>query len=166
MKKVFCTVWFCLFFGIFSAYSQMEYRTEVFTLHPDSTSVTLYEDPDLIKKRIDIYPDPYENNVGVIMEISGQWGDVFRVCMGTGFWVPIGKVGVITRNYDGALLCLYAKPSRNAPVVLRTHSVQIVPAYGLKDGWLYVEAVDDNGIKARGWLAPDMQCGNPYTTCG
>ena len=78
MKKVFCTVWFCLFVGIFSAYSQMEYRTEVFTLHPDSTPVTLYEDNDLIKKRIDIYPDPFESNVGLIIEIDLQLEDVLR----------------------------------------------------------------------------------------
>jgi hypothetical protein len=31
--------------------------------------------------------------------------------------------------------------------------------------WVYVKGENNNGKEVRGWLEPDMQCGNPYTTC-
>ena len=164
MKRIFLTFCFCLFVGIISTYSWTIYRNKVFTLHPDGKPVTLYEDWELTTKRVDIYPKPIDR--GYVLCIDGQFGDALRVRGENGpLYAPGGVLGVKTRNYDQALLCLYAEPDRDALIVLKTHQVQTVPIYGAYEGWLYVEATADDGQRAKGWLAPEMQCGRPNGIC-
>lgn len=165
--KTISMVCLCMCLGFFSAYSQPLFRCQVFTLHPDGAPVTLYEDFDLTNKRMDIYPDPYECNAGFMVYIDGQFKNALCVrigAMNNTLYIPQGKLGVNTRNYDLELY-LYEQPSRNSSVALKFHEPQTVAIYGIEEGWLYVEALSDDGKPVRGWLPPDRQCGNPYTTC-
>jgi uncharacterized protein YgiM (DUF1202 family) len=54
------------------------------------------------------------------------------------------------------------KKSSKAGVLDKEQTVMILDA--CKD-WVYVKGENNNGKEVRGWLEPDMQCGNPYTTC-
>ena len=81
-------------------------------------------------------------------------------------FVRKGTLAVNTRNYNNKCFPLYEAPDAMSRLVFQSHVQQTVIVYGICDGWLFVEAQDEYQQLVRGWLPPNMQCGNPYTTCG
>ena len=81
-------------------------------------------------------------------------------------FVRKGTLAVNTRNYNNECFPLYEAPDAMSRLVFQSHVQQTVIVYGICDGWLFVEAQDEYQQLVRGWLPPNMQCGNPYTTCG
>lgn len=79
-------------------------------------------------------------------------------------WVKKGTLGLVTRNYDNKELNLYDKPNIDSSVASVLKGEQIVKVLDVCNKWAYVETISQGDTK-RGWLQPDMQCGNPYTTC-
>ena len=79
-------------------------------------------------------------------------------------WVKKGTLGLVTRNYDNQKLNLYDKPSLDSSTSSVLEKEQIVRVLYACNKWAYVETISEGDVK-RGWLQPDMQCGNPYTTC-
>lgn len=143
-------------------------RTEVFTWHADAGPVALYDDTALTDKRIDIYPDINENMAGCIVCIDAELESCLRVAiepLGI-FFVKKGSLAVNTRNYDNDSFFLYEAPDMASRCVFQSTVQQTVIVYGVCNGWLWVEAKDQDRKSIRGWLPPNMQCGNPYTTCG
>ncbi|MEM9001141.1 MAG: hypothetical protein AAGB24_12830 [Bacteroidota bacterium] len=79
-------------------------------------------------------------------------------------WVKKGTLGLVTRNYDGQAVKLYSQPSLNSSVSHTFEEVQIVKILEVCNDWAYVETFEDQK-SSKGWLKPEMQCGNPLTTC-
>lgn len=143
-------------------------KAEVFTWHPDGKPVALYDDASLTKKRIDVYPDVEEGMAGMIFYIDAESDSCLRVITDPFdyLFVRKGTLAVNTRNYNNECFPLYEAPDVMSRLVFQSHVQQAVIVYGICDGWLFVEAKDEFLRPVRGWLPPDMQCGNPYTTCG
>lgn len=142
-------------------------NTEVFSWHPDGCVVTLYDDSALTNKRIDLYPDINENMAGCTLLVDQQVNGSLRVYIEPlgYFYAAKGTLAVNTRNYDNNVFYLYASPSTNSKIIMESCKQQTVSVFGVYKGWLYVNAVTEDGQNIKGWLPPDMQCGNPYTTC-
>ena len=85
----------------------------------------------------------------------------------TGWLRQAAWLGTYGRSYGATQkLPLYTEPRSTAPVKsvvppLATAFYQIIRC---SQGWVYVRTVL-SGKVYEGWLAPNMQCANPYTTC-
>lgn len=77
------------------------------------------------------------------------------------------RIGTYARNYSpGDTLFLYTKPSESSNV--RTYIPNwlngVYTIVSCKGSWAYVRIKYKGEVKS-GWLSPDRQCDNPYTTC-
>jgi len=129
-------------------------------------------------EKLDIYNEPVSGKVlkkidpdeeaGYIVHIIGVENDFFKVSFEDlelkNVWVKKGTLGLVTRNYDNQKLNLYDKPSIDSSTSSVLEKEQIVRVLDACNKWAYVETISEGDVK-RGWLQPDMQCGNPYTTC-
>jgi hypothetical protein len=41
-----------------------------------------------------------------------------------------------------------------------------LPIYNCHERWLYIKFLDEDNKIKEGWLSPEDQCDNPYSTCG
>lgn len=140
-------------------------QVRAFTHYNSNQKLDIYNEPfngKLLKKM-----DPHEE-AGYILQIIGAEKDFFKVSFEDldlkNVWVKKGTLGLITRNYDDQKLNLYSKPNLDSSVSSVLQKEQIVRVLGACNKWAYVETISDGEIK-RGWLQPEMQCANPYTTC-
>lgn len=77
-------------------------------------------------------------------------------------WLKWENLGI--RMTSGIVL-IREKPSRNAMVVdslYMPYWIDVYPIQKAKNEWLYI---DDKNRNIKGWIAPEYQCANPYTTC-
>jgi len=74
-------------------------------------------------------------------------------------------LGVFVKDYGGELY-LYKASDKKSKVqhVLKKYPSTIFSVLNCENNWLYVSIVISHK-KYEGWLAPDMQCANAYTTC-
>lgn len=79
-------------------------------------------------------------------------------------WVKKGSLSLNTRNYDGRKIFVYKKPDKYSEQVSYLLGEQTVTVWDACGQWAYIEGKGSSG-KVFGWLEPEMQCGNPYTTC-
>lgn len=164
MKSFFLIV-SCLLLPIFVCWGQD--RIEVFTWHPDDNSVILYDDVALTNMRIKIYPNYNENMAGCIVYIDGEVDQSLRILINPlgYYFVQKGTLAVNTRNYNNDFFFLYENPDIKSQPIFQSTKQQTMIIYGVQNGWLLVKAENDANQTVIGWLPPDMQCGNPYTTC-
>ena len=82
-------------------------------------------------------------------------------------WVKKSNlIGTYARNYPGNKLFLYSKPDVKS-AIKNTIPEWLNQLYIIKNcykKWVYV-TIKYNGELKEGWLQPDLQCSNPYTTC-
>ena len=82
-------------------------------------------------------------------------------------WIYGELVSVDTRNYSGQKINLYTEPNESSSVknniIMAEQTVYILDVCGQ---WAYIRFTDESGHSKEGRLEPEMQCGNPYTTCG
>lgn len=84
-------------------------------------------------------------------------------------WVETKYLGIRVANWnDDGSLYLYKKPTKTSKI----KSIIIEPPYFYPisiikcyKNWLYVSFLDVDNIMKEGWLSPDNQCSNPYSTC-
>jgi SH3-like domain-containing protein len=119
---------------------------------------------------------PIDPEVEVILYINGVAGEWFRITelyiygdskgetqtpdlVG---WVtgPVLGLRAIRYGTTGAVVPLYEKPDTKSPVLTRLQSDAEVVVVGCRGDWV---KVNYKGIE--GWLAPESQCGNPFTSC-
>jgi SH3-like domain-containing protein len=73
-------------------------------------------------------------------------------------------IGVYGRNYDTSLI-LYASPGETSKVnATISWDPQLYKVERCSGKWLLVSLRFGNK-KKKGWLSPEMQCANPYSTC-
>lgn len=80
-------------------------------------------------------------------------------------WVKKGELGINTRNYDGQQIPLFESYSTSSNIISILFEEQTVKVLDVCKDWAYIEGIGKSGEKVRGWLQPDMQCWDPYTTC-
>ena len=137
-----------------------------FTLHANGNPVKCYDNVHMKEVRYAIYPLKKENNVGAIVQLRHTTENHIAIVVnGETTYVKKGCLAVNTRNYDGETLYMYSKPDYNSKVVHKTTQEHTVTIYDICNGWLYVCLNNNHREKVYGWIAPDMQCPNPVTTC-
>lgn len=71
-------------------------------------------------------------------------------------------LGTYSRNYNpNKKLSLYASADKGSKVIQTATEVTFCPVTKCNRKWVYTTLPN----KLSGWLAPDMQCANAYTTC-
>lgn len=80
-------------------------------------------------------------------------------------WIEKGTVGINSRNHDGQTVNLYNEPESSSKIIGQFTNIQTLVVWDACENWAYVEVKDENGKKLKGWLSPEDQCANPYTTC-
>ena len=83
----------------------------------------------------------------------------------TGWIKKNDNLGIFTRGYGD--LMLYKSPNKEEKVIVPENSVYSINMWIVTDSqgeWLKVKATVD-GKKYEGWLSPEMQCCNVYSTC-
>lgn len=110
--------------------------------------------------------------VFAIIDTANNW---FKVEIGKAInskskigWIKKGNyLGTFASNYvDGDTLFLYTKPTFNSTPAdtLTKWNPNIYQITGCSGEWVKVRLTTSNKT-LEGWLAPDKQCPNPYTTC-
>ncbi len=83
-------------------------------------------------------------------------------------WIKKDKhIGTFAKNYgQNIILNLYSKPNLNSEVksTVKYWTNQLYVIQKCSEKWVYVK-IKDNGKNCEGWLQPEKQCANPYTTC-
>ncbi|MPM49013.1 hypothetical protein SDC9_95741 [bioreactor metagenome] len=80
-------------------------------------------------------------------------------------WIETKYLGIYATDWTNVKL--YSHPNINSKV----KSIIIRPEWypfnilKCKGNWLYVSYLDGDGVIKEGWLPPDNQCSNPYSTC-
>lgn len=112
--------------------------------------------------------DPDEE-AGWIVQVIGVEGEYFKINIAdlnlNEVWVLKQSLSLNTRNYDGQDIPLYKSPNKHSAEVATLIKEQTVIILDACRDWVYVKGKGRNGKEVKGWLEPDMQCGNPYTTC-
>lgn len=81
-------------------------------------------------------------------------------------WIrKTNSIGIYSSVYDKELK-LYESPNKNSKVqcIVKEYSPEMYIVKDCVDNWLLVE-ITLNGIKYLGWMSPDMQCCNVFSTC-
>lgn len=143
---------------------------QAFTVHPQGKTVKCYEfskNGKCKKIRYKIYPMKEECNAGAIVQCVSSRNDKYLgiVINGEHLYVKKGYIAVNTRNYGGKTLYLYKEPNKASAIIFRTDNEHTAPIFNINGDWLYICLENDNGKKVYGWIEPEMQCGNPFTTC-
>ncbi|MCX6319477.1 MAG: hypothetical protein NTW29_19525 [Bacteroidetes bacterium] len=73
------------------------------------------------------------------------------------------KLAIFSKFYDKELL-LYKEPKKKEVVFKAPPSVKELEVLACKDGWLKIRT-KDREKRYTGWIPPESQCSNPYTTC-
>ena len=85
----------------------------------------------------------------------------------TGWIIKTKEIGTYARNYQqNDTLRLYSKPELTSKVqsIIPDWTNELYTITRCFKNWAYVR-IKYNGQLKEGWLQPDKQCYNPYTTC-
>lgn len=136
-------------------------------------AVNLYDQPN--GKIVASVRHDFEEEGYLIFRASKQTSDFFYGTLEysmsgikvTG-WVKKGKhIGTYARNYEqGKSLKLMSGASVNSRVnsIVPEWANQFYQITAFDKSWAYVNVLYKGQMK-QGWLLPEMQCANPYTTC-
>jgi hypothetical protein len=80
-------------------------------------------------------------------------------------WIETKYIGIYPSIFDE--IKLYTKPDTTSKVMSTIIKPEYYPFSVIKchGKWLYVKYLDTDKKTKEGWLSPDNQCSNPYTTC-
>ena len=81
-------------------------------------------------------------------------------------WIKkFDKIGTYARNYSNTLQ-LYSNPNSKSKVqtIVSEYIPELYIVKKCSDKWVFV-TINYKGQSFSGWLHPDKQCANPYSTC-
>jgi len=170
MKKLILFI-FCLV--SVASFAQSDKKTCSLIIDPDyKGSIAVYNKPN--GKMIISIRQNYKEEDFLTFNISSQTTGFFYGTLEYSIsgkkikgWIKKAKyVGIYARNYSVTKLNLYLNPNLQAAVssVIPDWTNQLYQVTSYNKSWVYVTIVYKGEIK-NGWLSPDMQCSNPYTTC-
>lgn len=103
-----------------------------------------------------------------VQKEGGAWANIWKHDWMAEYefvWIQKGTVGTNTQNYDGQVINLHKEPNQSSKTVAKIPYAQTVIIWDACERWAFVEGRNENRERIRGWLAPEDQCANPYTTC-
>lgn len=132
--------------------------------------IALYDKPN---GNVIRYLKNEEENI-LIFRIEAKKGDMFLVTIiepenlasDRHGWIYIGEhIGIYSRAYTVPLK-LYAEPNDASKIqsIIEEYDPGLYTVIDCKNDWLKVRRVLHGKIHV-GWMAPEMQCPNPYSTC-
>ena len=149
--------------------SSPETRSASALLIPDQKKVGLLKQPNGMVLNYIVNDTISENYYSLeITEMRGEWSYVHAYSMldtNKVGWIKTKYLGIYTRNYSEDLL-LYVQPTKNSKVkcVFKEWLSDLWEIKDCSNRWLYI-IKKIHGKTIEGWLPPEMQCDNPYTTC-
>ena len=81
-------------------------------------------------------------------------------------WIKLEYLGINPANCSNGLI-LRKRPSNNAKVksnILNPRWGDLYPIKKAYRRWLYIETIIDD-TQYSGWISPEQQCSNPYSSC-
>lgn len=81
-------------------------------------------------------------------------------------WIKKDKnIGIYSRAYDCSLK-LYSKPNISSKInyTIKQYDPNMYVVVDCCGKWLKIKKIY-NGVSHSGWISPDMQCSNVYSTC-
>lgn len=136
--------------------------------------IVLYDKP--YGSATKIFQQDFTNDDYLILTISKDTLGYFRVYISnaltpengkTGWIKKTREIGTFARNYEpNDTLKLYSKPEVRSKVqsIVPEWTNQLYTISKCVKNWVYV-TLEYKGQMKEGWLPPDKQCDNPYTTC-
>ena len=81
-------------------------------------------------------------------------------------WIETKYLGIYSSVYSDTLK-LFTQPNKKSKVksVINNPLYDFLNVIECSHGWLYIKYLDIDKKTKEGWLSPDNQCSNPYTTC-
>lgn len=124
---------------------------------------------------VDSISNDYTVEDFLVMKITGTKCDFFHAeinrkiaDMSKTGWIKKNEyIGTYARNYtDGETMTLYSKPTKNSPgkSLVTNWIPDLYVVDDCKKNWLHVKMKHEDK-KYIGWLEPDMQCPDPYSSC-
>jgi len=80
-------------------------------------------------------------------------------------WINIKNLGIYPSNFS--TINLYNLPQRNSKIKSQLLKPEYYP-FNIQNcykDWLYIKYIDVDKKLKQGWLSPEDQCSNPYSTC-
>jgi len=101
----------------------------------------------------------------IIYQINNNWAEISAYSPNEEIqqkgWIQLFNIGILTSDYP----ILFDKPNKNSSfIMIKNYDYNYLDIIDCKNNWLKVKYLDKVNIY-RGWLPPDNQCANPYTTC-
>lgn len=157
----------CIYFTCLSCYPQSDEgkcQLKGFT----TADINIYNEIDgvIIMQLYLPYGIEGAEHVFDIVKAKGTWLKIsIPTLHNSTAWIHAGSLNTATRNYNNEPIPLYQEPDKESKVVGELHGQQIVLIYGGLGNWAYIKGKGKAGKEVEGWLEPEMQCPNPYTTC-
>ena len=171
MKRIFIFFFFLLT-TVLTAHA-LEGTLEMIIQPEYKGAVVLYDRPN--GKIVASLKHDFEEEDYLILSASNQTAEFFYGTLEYSIsgkklkgWVKKGKhIGTYARHYEpGKPLKLMSEASVDSKVTATApewaNQFYQVTAFDKK--WAYVKVLSKGQVK-QGWLSPEMQCANPYTTC-
>jgi hypothetical protein len=157
----------CLFFLCLSCYGQnKEGQCQLYGFNVRDINIYNEVDGKVIMKIFLPFGIEGAEHVFNIIETRDEWLQIIIPTLhSSSAWIRSGSLCIATRNYYNETISLYKEPNKESKEVGKLHEQQIVFLYGGFETWAFVKGKGKDGIDVEGWLEPDMQCPNPYTTC-
>jgi len=169
MKKITTIILILIFF---SCQSQ-ECNSNGIINWESKREIKIYDKPNGIVTAV--LQNDLENENFLKYKIIGTSKDFLKVNIKLEFdnetkigWIKKRKdVGIYARNYEENIdLILYSKPDKNSnkKSVITEYYPDLYQILDCKNDWLYVKLQINEKI-FEGWLQPEMQCPDSYSTC-
>lgn len=143
---------------------------EVFFDLNSKDKLIVYNDSKKSKKLKEVTHD-FDNEDYIIIKLLSSNDSMYQVDVSysiAGFvvkgWISRNNsLFVFSRAYEKDLL-LYDSPKSNSKHRAIEYTVSPLKVIGSNACWLKIEIVHDC-TRITGWIPPESQCANPYTTC-
>lgn len=140
-------------------------------LIPDEKQIPLYTNNTTHIVAYTIQNDP-ANEIYYSFSITEHKNDLLKVIpfsvndsLKKPGWIKSKNVGIYSANYNRELH-LYIKPSQQSGITstIKEYFIEPLTILACSGKWLYVQ-INLNSKSYKGWIAPEDQCANVYTTC-
>ena len=137
-----------------------------YIIDPDPKGTNVRETPN--GKVTAVLPHQPDDPLLIMVKVTGYRDKWLSVVLhdGTKGWIFSELVGMSLRNYaPGSVAALRTQPDGSAPAVGDIFGDEEVTVLGGEGAWALVRYRHPKGHEFIGWLDPEKQCDNPYTTC-
>ena len=142
------------------------------SLIPKHSYIAIYDKPNGIQVDSVINDTINEDYVGIcIKKIKRGYAKIIsrNVLIDTipkQGWIELKYLGINPAIYSGMMM-LRTEPKATAPIMNIINNPWWGSLYNIYDctnQWLYIRTIVDGKV-VEGWMAPEDQCCNPYSTC-